>query len=122
MLQPVLLVQFRGGERAAVSLSSHDEHGSVWEQRRSVFPPGADHAACERKSASHWIEDFCRGHYDPVGCSTGLPKTAPAASAWRCAASGSSTNSSIRTVVNPAAAGPRVPDAGASVARKTLAP
>ena len=47
---------------------------------------------------------------------------APAVKAFCCTAMGSSTNSSILTVVNPAEAGARVPCGGDSWAKKNLAP
>src|SRR5580700_11194092 len=53
---------------------------------------------------------------------TSLCCFAPAATAFDCTASGSSTNNSILTVVNPTADGPFVPNSGDSVARKNRAP
>ena len=81
-----------------------------------MWPAGSMTAPCSMRRIG-------RGPCVSCACSsTGSFSVAPAATARCCTATGSSTNSSMRTVVPPAGVGPRVPLSGDSVARKNGAP
>ena len=107
-------------KQAPASRSATSDVGGASQARNfpisHLWPDGSMTVPCSMRRIG-------RGPCVSCVCSrTGSFSVAPAATARRCTAIGSSTNSSIRTVVQPAEDGPRVPYSGDSVARKNGAP